>query len=673
LGEDVFLTLSFQQATKKIQDLREKIKYHEKKYYVDNDPQISDYEFDLLVKELQALEKQFPELISPYSPTQRVGEKPVEGFPAVEHRIPMMSMDNCYNEEELREFEERIKRTLPQQKIEYVAELKIDGLGISIIYRDGKYAKAVTRGDGIRGDDVTANVKTIKSLPLAIENTHEVEVRGEIYLPFESFQKINQERKKKGETLFANARNAAAGSIRLLDPREVAARNLSMFLYYIFIDGKENSSQWDNLMTLKKLGLKINPHSRLCRNLGEVMAFYDEWREKRDSLDYDADGVVIKVNSAEQRKTLGVTAKFPRWAIAFKFPARQATTKINDIIIQVGRTGALTPVAVLEPVRLSGTTISRSTLHNEDEIKRKDIRIGDYVLLERSGDVIPKIVSVMKERRTSKEKRFIWPTHCPVCHSSTFKPEGEAIARCTNPSCPAKIRESLLHWGSRRAMNIEGLGDAMVDHLLEKKLISKIPDLYSLKYKDLVNLERMGPKSSQNLLDEIEKSKEREPSRLVFAFGIRYVGERIAQELASHFKNVENLVKASYEELTQIEGVGDKVAESIVFSFRQPENIELIKKLKEAGLNFSSKIKVPGGAKPLEGQTFVLTGTFSAFTREEAQEKIESLGGKVASSVSKKTTHLIVGAEPGSKLSVAQKLGVHTIGEKDFLELVKKK
>jgi len=666
-------SLSRQQAAKKTRDLREKIKYHEKKYYVDNDPQISDYEFDLLVKELQALEKRFPELITPDSPTQRVGEKPAEGFPAVEHRIPMMSMDNCYNEEELREFEERIKKILPQQKVEYAAELKIDGLGISIIYRDGKYAQAVTRGDGIRGDDVTANVKTIKSLPLTIENTHEIEVRGEIYLPFESFQKINQERKKKGEPLFANARNAAAGSIRLLDPREVAARNLSMFLYYIFIDGKETSGQWENLMTLKKLGLKINPHSRLCRNLDEVMAFYDEWREKRDSLDYDADGVVIKVNSAEQRKILGVTAKFPRWAIAFKFPARQATTRINDIIVQVGRTGALTPVAVLEPVRLSGTTISRSTLHNEDEIKRKDIRIGDYVLLERSGDVIPKIVSVMKERRTGKEKRFIWPTHCPVCRSSIFKPEGEAIARCTNPSCPAKIRESLLHWSSRRAMNIDGFGDAMVDQLLEKKLVSKIPDLYSLQYKDLVNLERMGPKSSQNLLDEIEKSKEREPSRLVFALGIRYVGERTAQELTSHFKNVESLVKASYKELTQIEGVGDKVAESIVFFFKQPENIELIKKLKEAGLNFSSKFKEARGAKPLEGQTFVLTGTLSALTREEAQEIIESLGGKVAPSVSKKTTHLIVGAEPGSKLSVAQKLGVHTMGEKEFLELVKKK
>ncbi len=533
--------LSRQQALRKIQKLREEIKRHEKKYYVDNDPQISDYEFDQLVKELEKLEKQFPDTVTPESPTQRVGEKPVKGFPPVEHRIPMMSMDNCYTEEELRDFEDRIQRLLPGQKIEYVAELKIDGLGISIIYRDGKFTQAVTRGDGVRGDDVTSNVKTIRSLPLAIEDTREVEVRGEIYLPAESFKKINKEREKNDEPLFANARNAAAGSIHLLDPRLVASRGLDTFLYYIFIDGEETESQWKNLMTLKGLGFKINPNPRQCRDLEATISYYKEWTEKRDTLDYDADGIVIKVNSTEQRKALGATAKSPRWAIAYKFPARQATTRINDIVIQVGRTGALTPVAVLEPVKLSGITITRSTLHNEDEVRRKDIRIGDTVLIERSGDVIPQVVAVMKEKRTGKEKKLVWPALCPVCHSATFRPEGEAISRCTNPSCPARIRESILHFASRRAMNIEGLGDALVDQLLEKKLVRKIPDLYSLRYEDVVRLERMGPKSSENLLAEIGNSKQNDLPQLIFALGIRHVGERTARALAERFRDLEAL------------------------------------------------------------------------------------------------------------------------------------
>jgi len=671
VGKAVAKPLSRQQAAKRVQELREEIKYHEKKYYVDNNPQISDYEFDILLKELRELENQFPQLITPESPTQRVGEKPLEGFASVEHRGPMLSIDNCYTVDELREFEERIKKLLPSQKIQYVAELKIDGLSISILYREGKYFQAVTRGDGIRGDDVTANVKTIKSLPLVINNHHEVEVRGEIYLPFESFQKINQEREKKDEPLFANPRNAAAGSIRLLDPREVASRNLNTFLYYLFLDGKELPTQWESLNTLRELGFKTNPHSRFCPNLEEIISFYEEWREKRDSLDYDVDGIVVKVNSRIQREALGFTAKSPRWAISFKFPARQATTRINDIRIQVGRTGALTPVAILEPVKLSGITITRSTLHNEDEIKRKDIRIGDYVLIERSGDVIPKVVSVMKERRTGKEKKFPWPSHCPVCHSTTFRPEGEAIARCTNPSCPAKIRESILHFASRRAINIEGLGEALVDQLLEKKLVQKIPDLYSLKYEGLVNLERMGPKSSENLLNEIDKTKKNEIDRLIYALGIRYVGERIAHVLASHFKDIENLRKASFEELTQVEDVGPKVAESIVFFFKQPENVELLSKLKGAGLNFSSKEKKRKKG-PLEGKSFVLTGKLSRFSREEAAEFIESLGGTVSSSVSNKTDYVVVGESPGSKLSKAQKLGIQTIEEEEFLRLIKK-
>lgn len=662
--------LTRKQSAARIKDLRDEIKYHEKKYYVDNEPQISDYEFDQLVKELGRLEGRFPELVTPESPTRRVGEKPVEGFPTVRHKLPMLSMDNVYSVRELEEFEQRVRKLLPGQQIEYVAELKIDGLGISILYRGGKYVQAVTRGDGVQGDDVTANVKTIKSLPLVIPDAREVEVRGEIYLPFESFQKINREREAKEEALFANPRNAASGSIRLLDPKEVASRKLDVFLYSIHIEGAELASQWENLQTIKKLGFKINPHSRLRRTLGEIVDFWGEWTEKRDSLDYDADGVVIKVNSTGQRQALGVTSKFPRWAISFKFPARQATTRLNGIVVQVGRTGALTPVAELEPVRLSGITISRATLHNEDEIKRKDIRIGDYVLIERSGDVIPKIVSPMKERRTGREKIFVMPTRCPVCHSEAFRPEGEAIARCTNPSCPAKLRESLLHFAARRAMTIEGLGEALVDQFLEKKLVRSIPDIYALKYDDLVDLERMGPKSSENLLDEIQKSKSNDIARLIFALGIRHVGERLAQTLAAHFRGIDMLAAAGVEELTAVEDVGPVVAESIAFFFKQPENRDLLRKLKAAGLNFAAKKGEAKGDQPLAGKTFVLTGGLDRFSRDEAKDAIERRGGTVTDSVSKKTTYLVVGKEPGSKLAKAQKLGITILNEKEFSKLI---
>ena len=615
-------------------------------------------------------EQAFPELITPESPTQRVGEQPVEGFVSVEHSTPMLSLDNCYNMQELQEFEGRIKKALPSEKIQYVAELKIDGLGIAVIYRSGTFSQAVTRGDGIRGDDVTASVKTIKSLPLAIDSSQDVEARGEIFLPFSSFRKINAERRDKGETEFANPRNAAAGSIRLLDPREVSRRGLDMFLYSVFLDGKERESQWENLRALKDNRFKTNPRSRLCHSLDDVLDFYEEWRAKRDSLDYDVDGIVIKVNSTEQQRRLGSTAKFPRWAISFKFPARQATTKIQDILIQVGRTGALTPVAILEPVKLSGITISRSTLHNEDEIKKKDIRIGDTVLVERSGDVIPKVVSVMKEKRTGVEHPFPFPRTCPVCHSAVFLPDGEVISRCMNSSCPAKLRESLLHYASRRAMNIEGLGDAIVDQLMAKNLVKHIPDIYNLTFDDLVDLERMGPKSSQNLLDEIKKSKNRDVARLIFALGIRFVGERTARALAAHFKNVDALARADYEGLLQIHDVGPKVAESVVFFFQQPENKELIGRLKEAGLNFAEREEQDKGKKPLAGQTFVLTGRLSRFTRDEASEIIRSLGGQVVSSISRKTTYVVVGEDPGSKLQKARSLGVSTLEESEFEKLI---
>ena len=624
-----------------------------------------------MVKELQDLERRFPDLITPESPTQRVGEKPIEGFPTVTHRLPMLSLDNCYSVEELRDFEGRIRKLLPEQTIEYVTELKIDGLSISILYRGGKYVQALTRGDGLRGDDVSANVKTIRSLPLVIGDRREVEVRGEVFLPFESFRQINREQENQGKPPFANPRNAASGSIRLLDSKEVGRRRLDAFIYYIYVENREWPTQWEGLHKLKQEGFKTNPHSRRCRTLQEVIDCWEEWREKRDGLDYDVDGIVVKVNSAEQRAALGTTAKSPRWAISFKFPARQATTKILNIRVQVGRTGALTPVADLKPVRLSGTTITRSTLHNEDEVKRKDIRVGDWVLIERSGDVIPKVVAVMKERRTGKEKKFVFPDHCPVCGSAAFRPEEEVISRCTNPSCPAKLRESLLHFASRRAMNIEGLGDSLVDQLLEKKLVRAMPDIYSLRHDSLVGLERMGPKSSQNLLDEIEKSKKQDLAALVFALGIRHVGERLAQTLAGHFRTLDALAGASAKALTEVEDVGPKVAESVVFFFRQPENIALIRKLKEAGLNFESRAE-RRGARPLAGKTFVLTGTLAGMARDEAIEIIEGLGGKVTSSVSSKTDYLVIGESPGSKLDKARQLNITTLNEQEFLKLIGK-
>jgi DNA ligase (NAD+) len=664
------MPITLKEAKKRIQELRENIVFHERKYYLENDPQISDYEFDMLLKELTGLEKRFPELITPESPTQRVGEQPLDGFVSVSHSSPMLSLDNCYSVEEVRDFEERIQKIIPEEKIAYVAELKIDGLGISVFYREGKFTQAITRGDGLRGDDVTANVKTIRSFPLSIPQSGELEVRGEIYLPFDSFRKINRRRERDALPLFANPRNAAAGSIRLLDPKEVAARMLDVFLYTLFIGEEEKESQWQSLQTMKELGFKTNPHSRRCSSLEEVLKFYEDWKTRRDTLDYDVDGIVIKVDSVAQQRRLGHTAKFPRWAISYKFPARQATTQIKDIIIQVGRTGALTPVAVLEPVKLSGTTISRSTLHNEDELRRKDIRVNDFVLIERSGDVIPKVVSVIKEKRTGKEVPFDFPKECPVCYTAVYRPQNEAIARCVNPSCPAKLKETLLHYSSRRAMNIETLGIALVNQLLEKKLVQTIPDLYTLKYEDLVDLERMGPKSSSNLLDEIERSRERDLARLIYALGIRFVGERTAQAIAAAFGNLDSLTQATADELIQIEDVGPKVAESIVFFFNQPENKTLIDKLREAGVNFRSEEKEAPKEGPLEGRTFVLTGKLSSFSREDVKREIKNRGGTVTSAVSRKTDYVIVGENPGSKLDKAQKLGVRILDESAFLALL---
>jgi len=670
--------LTRDRAESRLVRLRREIAYHEKKYYVDDDPQVSDAEFDALMKEAKELEAAFPDLVTPDSPTQRVGGAPVDGFPTVRHARPMMSIDNVFSVEELREFDERVRKLRPGREIAYVAELKIDGLGISILYRGGRFVQAVTRGDGLQGDEVSANVKTIRSLPLTIPDGREIEVRGEIFLPFESFRKINRGREAADEPLFANPRNAASGSIRLLDPREVAVRRLDAFLYAYTADGRETDGQWENLKTLARLGFKTNPESRRCRTLDEAVDFWREWTEKRDTLDYDADGIVIKIDATADRDALGATSKAPRWAVSFKFPARQATTRLLAIEVQVGRTGALTPVAVLEPVKLSGTTISRATLHNEDEIKRKDIRIGDYVLIERSGDVIPKVVGPMKERRAGREKAFVMPRCCPICGSEAFRPEGEAVARCTNPSCPAKLRESLLHFATRKAMNVEGLGEALVDQLLARQLVASIPDLYALDAETLAGLERMGPKSAANLIEELERSKSNETARLVFALGIRHVGEKLARTLAARYGDVDKLAAASAEELTAVEDVGPVVAESVAFFFRQPENRRLLERLRAAGLRFADAPGAlpagggPDGTRPLAGKTFVLTGTLERFTRDEAAAAIQARGGTVTDTVSKKTSYLVVGASPGSKLAKARALGAAVLDEKEFLKLLGK-
>lgn len=659
------------QARRRIAALRHEIEFHEKKYYVDNDPQISDREFDRLMKELTDLEARFPDLVTPVSPTRRVGEKLVEGFVSVSHSRPMLSLDNCYSVEELEDFEERLRRLLPGKDIRYVVELKIDGLGIALLYREGTFRQAVTRGDGRQGDDVTANVKTIKSLPLAVGEQRVLEARGEIFLPFSSFRQLNREREESGEPLFANPRNAAAGSIRQLDPAVVAGRGLDIFLYSLFIGDDEPATQKETLLKLKTLGFKVNPHWRACRNLEEVVAYWEEWKTKRDSLEYDCDGVVVKVDDREQRRALGLTAKSPRWAISFKFPARQATTRVEKIEVQVGRTGALTPVAVLEPVKLSGTTVSRSTLHNEEELRRKDVRVGDTVLVERSGDVIPRVVAVVKDRRPRGAKPFSFPSTCPRCRSKIFKPEGEVISRCLNPSCPARLRESILHFASRRALDIEGLGEALVDQLQDKGVIKQIPDLYQLKLEDLSRLERMGAKSAQNLLDQLEKSKKRDLGELIFALGIRHVGERTARDLAGRFGSLEALSRASEEELVVIPDVGPKVAESILFFFKQPETHRLISGLREAGLNFSSRTKAQAGG-PLAGRVFVFTGGLASFSRDEAGRRVEDLGGEVVSDVTGRATDVVVGDSPGSKLAKARKRGLTLLSETEFLKLVGK-
>ncbi|NLW24260.1 MAG: NAD-dependent DNA ligase LigA [Clostridia bacterium] len=662
--------LTLKEAEEKILKLREEIEKHNYQYYVLDNPLITDAEYDRLMQELLALEKEFPELVTPDSPTQRVGGQPLEGFKTHVHRTPLLSLSNAFGAEDLWDFHRRVLSTLGVDQVEYVVEPKIDGLSIALYYENGLLQIGATRGDGFTGEDVTQNLKTIGNVPLKLkENIPLLEVRGEAYMPKESFRRLNEEREAKGEVLFANPRNAAAGSIRQLDPKIAAQRDLRVMVYDImYLEGKEIFRHSEALELLRQQGFSvIEPF--ISSSMQEIVDYCAKWAQKRHDLSFEIDGLVIKVNDLEKQKRLGYTSKSPRWAIAYKFPAEQGVTKLVDILVRVGRTGAVTPTAILEPVRLAGTTVSRATLHNEDFIRDRDIRIGDYVVVQKAGDIIPEVVEVIKEKRTGEEIVFHYPTHCPECGSRIVRLEGEAVARCTGISCPAQVREGIIHFASRNAMNIEGLGPAIVSLLLDNQLIRDAADLYYLQFADLVKLERMAEKSATNLLNAIEESKTRSLDRVIFALGIRLVGQRAAKILAQEFKTMANLEKATLEELTGINEIGPKMAESIVAFFKEEKNREFLARLKKAGVNMES-VETSVLSNKLAGKTFVLTGTLENFTRKEAQEKIEALGGKVVGSVSKKTDYVVVGAEPGSKYEKAKELGITILNEEEFIALL---
>lgn len=662
------------EAKARIEELRDIINYHNKQYYVYDNPEISDMDYDKLMRELEQLEAQFPEFVTKDSPTQRVGGEPLSAFSQVTHRLPMMSLADAFDEGELRDFHRRVTDVLGYD-VEYVVELKIDGLAVSLTYVNGVLEKAATRGDGVVGEDVTQNVKTIRSVPLRLDFPEGkipsyIEVRGEVYIPKIGFKKLNEEREIMELPLFANPRNAAAGSLRQLDPKVTAQRPLSTYMYALgYVEGMEWETHYDVLKFYKAVGLRVNPNVKLFKHFDEVIEYCMSWREKRDTLPYEIDGMVIKVNSLEQQRVLGFTSKSPRWAIAYKFPAEQKLTVIKDIIVRVGRTGNLTPTAELEPVKIAGSTVSRATLHNEDYIRQKDIRIGDTVVVQKAGDVIPEVVEVVKEKRTGKESQFEMPQKCPECGAEAVRLPGESAYRCTGGSCPAQIRRGIIHFASRDAMDIRGLGPAVVTLLLSQGLIKDAADLYELKREDLVPLERMGEKSAANLLAAIKESKNKPLDRLIFALGIPFIGSRAASLLAEAFGSMNMLKNAKYEELITVPEIGDKMAQSVTAFFNQEQNQKLISRLEGAGLNMEAA-KKSQSPQPLSNRTFVLTGTLEKYTRQEAQKLIEELGGKVSGSVSKKTDYLVVGRDPGSKYDKAQKLGIKILNEQEFEELI---
>ncbi len=662
---------------KDIEALRDEIRRHDERYYVQDDPEITDVEYDGLLTRLKEIEGKHPELITLDSPTQRVGGRPAEGFTEVVHRRPMLSLDNSYNLEELRAFDERCRKLADGRQFDYVAELKIDGLSLSLHYEGGVLVRGLTRGDGRTGEDVTQNVRTIRSIPLKVRPHkkspgQEFEVRGEAYIPRSVFEQTNAEREQEGEPRFANPRNAAAGTIRQLDPQKVAARKLDMFAYDLLAgERKPFATHWEALDWLQAAGFHVNPERVLCPSIEAVVEFCNQMESRRDELGYEIDGVVVKVNSTSLQDEFGTTQKAPRWAIAYKYPARQATTQVLDIQAQVGRTGALTPVAHLEPVFLAGSTVARATLHNEDEIKRLGLLIGDWVQIEKSGEVIPKVLKVVESRRTGNEKPWRLPKKCPVCGGVISRPEGEVVSRCVSADCPAQLKGALIHFSSRRAMRIEGLGYSLVDQLVEKKLVRDVGGLYKLSLQDLVNLERMAKKSATNLLGQIEASKSRSLANLIYALGIRHVGDRTAGILAQQFGSLAALAKATVQELDDIHEIGLTVAESVHDWFADEGNIELCERLRSAGVCTEMERKSGGVVDgKFAGKQFVLTGTLPGLTRDEARALIESRGGRVTSSVSKKTDYVVAGAEAGSKLDKAQELGLAVIDEEELRSLI---
>ncbi|MCA0984347.1 NAD-dependent DNA ligase LigA [Halobacillus yeomjeoni] len=658
------------EAQQRIEALKKELEQYGYEYYTLDAPSVSDYEYDQKLRELIDLEEEFPDLQTPDSPSQRVGGKPLDAFEKVEHDIPMLSLGNAFDDQELRDFDRRV-RNGTDEDVSYVCELKIDGLAVSLRYEDGVFVRGATRGDGTVGEDITKNLRTIRNIPLRLKKPETIEVRGEAYMPKPSFIKLNEAREAKEEEPFANPRNAAAGSLRQLDPKIAASRNLDIFTYGVGLwEDDPAESHSEHLETLKELGLKTNPEWKRCKDIEEVIEYVHSWVERRPDLDYEIDGIVIKVDRLDQQRTLGFTAKSPRWATAYKFPAEEAVTQLRDIELSVGRTGAVTPTAILDPVKVAGTTVQRASLHNEDLIREKDIRIGDTVVIKKAGDIIPEVVRVLTEHRTGDEEPYYMPEKCPECESQLIRLEEEVALRCINPNCPAQLREGLIHFVSRNAMDIEGLGEKVIAQLFSENLIHNIADLYKLDREELLKLERMGEKSVENLLNAIEASKEKSLEKLLFGLGIRFVGAKAAQTLAIEFETMERLQKADTETLEQVPEIGEKMADSIARYFAKPQVIELLDELRKLGLNMEYKGKKKDDQpvdSPFADKTIVLTGKMEQYSRSEAKKIVQELGGNVTGSVSKKTDLLIAGEDAGSKYKKAEELGIEIWDEEQFM------
>lgn len=660
-------------AKERIKELRATLEYHAKKYYDEDKPEITDYEYDMMMNELKSLEKQFPELIDNESLTQKVGGHVKEGFKQVEHEVPLQSLQDVFSYDELRDFDDRVKKQLHDggTNLKYVVETKIDGLSMAIEYKDGKFVRAATRGNGLIGEDVSANALTIKSIPKELKEPINIIVRGEVFIGSKEFEKLNEEREVLGQSLFANARNAAAGSLRQLDSKITKTRPLDIFIFNVQkLENNPFNSHYEQLNYLDKLGFNVNPVRILCNNIDEAIEAITKIGEDRENLSFGIDGAVIKVDNLDYREELGTTFKTPRWAIAYKYPPEQKETLLKDIICQVGRTGAITPMAILEPVKVAGSTISKTTLHNEDFIKEKDLKIGDRVIIQKAGDVIPEVVEAVKSKRTGEEKEFIMPKVCPVCGAPTIREDGEAVTRCTGIECSAKALRNIVHFASKEGMEIDGLGYSIIEQLLDRKIINNIADIYSLKLEDVASLKKNGKKFAQNLIDAIEKSKSNDLFKLITGLGIRHIGAKSAKNLARKFRTMDNLMNASIEELSVQNDVGEITAKSIYEFFREEQSIDLINKLKLAGVNMES-LEEENIDNRFEGKTFVLTGALSKYSRDEASDIIEKLGGKTSGSVSKKTSYVLAGEDAGSKLTKAQNLGVTVITEEEFEEMIK--